>query len=68
MFLSTKSIRISGGFVVVVVVVVVVGTSHYPFLCFIFSIKVWALAVNKSEDVIVSGGADSLINIWKVKL
>ncbi|KAK2560069.1 Transducin beta-like protein 3 [Acropora cervicornis] len=27
--------------------------------------KIWSLAVNKSQDQIVSAGADSVINIWK---
>ena len=30
--------------------------------------QVWALALNRSEDVAVSGGADSLINFWKVRI
>ena len=30
-------------------------------------IKVWSLAVNKSEDTVITGGGDSVLNIWKVK-
>ncbi|KAJ7358996.1 Transducin (beta)-like 3 [Desmophyllum pertusum] len=27
--------------------------------------KVWSIALNKNQDQLVSGGADSMINIWK---
>ena len=30
--------------------------------------QIWSLAVNKSQDQIVSAGADSVINIWKVSI
>ena len=30
--------------------------------------KIWALAINRDENQVITGGADSTIIVWKVRL
>ena len=34
----------------------------------LFFLQIWSIAVNRTEEFLVSGGADSVINIWKVRI
>ncbi len=36
-----------------------------PCFFFIAASQVWALTVTNTEDKLVSGGGDSVINVWK---
>ena len=30
--------------------------------------QVWSLTLSKAEDTLVTGGGDSVLNVWKVKV